>query len=409
MKKKVKNLNIRVKKSKENLEQIKFLINQWLHIPLFSRKEDGDNNFFNEEKMDTFKKDRYSGIKEVAFDIENLIKNTEECFLIHKRVKPTSRRWRSYLRHVDGIVSEALLWTISSSVGYLLDQTDINKEVSPLFGIQLELFHPDIIFRPSLDEKKANNFLDFCKQILDDIYHMADLVPRIAQDQEDKRSYLELAMEHQELSELRATFLSRVTSVTSQAIEEQEKYNCYANIWTDSRQEFMFYFLKFSRVLDDEEKYKFSEDETLVKKELPGLPLFKEKILSYEEMYKEVLDIPKVKIYEKWLMVDQSPFRNALLHEVKRWSWIFKKHLLDEVVNSLQDMSNFIEDSDKELAEEVEDGDYDNLIRVMRVLLSVREKQPMYDGIFEPMENTIKLLREFEVDIPEKSLQYMVN
>ena len=133
---------------------------------------------------------------------------------------------------------------------------------------------------------------------------MADLVPRIAQDQEDKRSYLELAMEHQELSELRATFLSRVTSVTSQAIEEQEKYNCYANIWTDSRQEFMFYFLKFSRVLDDEEKYKFSEDETLVKKELPGLPLFKEKILSYEEMYKEVLDIPKVKIYEKFLEIE---------------------------------------------------------------------------------------------------------
>ena len=27
--------------------------------------------------------------------------------------------------------------------------------------------------------------------------------------------------------------------------------------------------------------------------------------------------------------------------------------------------------------------------------------------IFEPMENTIKLLREFEVDIPDKSLQYM--
>ena len=42
----------------------------------------------------------------------------------------------------------------------------------------------------------------------------------------------------------------------------------------------MFYFLKFSRVLDDEEKYKYSEDETLVKKELPGLPLFKQKILK---------------------------------------------------------------------------------------------------------------------------------
>ena len=30
---------MRVKKSKENLEQINHLINQWLEIPLFSRKE----------------------------------------------------------------------------------------------------------------------------------------------------------------------------------------------------------------------------------------------------------------------------------------------------------------------------------------------------------------------------------
>ena len=169
----------------------------------------------------------------------------------------------------------------------------------------------------------------------------------------------------------------------------------------------MFYFLKFSRVLDDEEKYKYSEDETLVKKELPGLPLFKQKILKYEDLHKEVWNIPKVMTYEKWLKVDQQPFRTALLHEVKRWSWIFKKHLLDVVVNSLQELSDFIDFAETQLAEEISDGDYDNLIKVMKILLSVREKQPQYDGLFEPLENTIKLLREFEVEIPEKSLQYM--
>ena len=75
----------------------------------------------------------------------------------------------------------------------------------------------------------------------------------------------------------------------------------------DSRQEFTFYFLRFSRMLDDEEKCRFSEDEALVKKEIPGLPLFKEKILSYEEIYKEVMEISQVKVYEKWLKVDENP------------------------------------------------------------------------------------------------------
>ena len=136
--------------------------------------------FFNKEEMEKCKEERYSGIKECSFDIENLILDTSECFLIHKRIKPTSRRWKSYLRFIDSIVSEALLYTIAASIGYLLDQTDINKDITPLFALELELFNPDIIFRPSLDEKKMDNFHDFCKGILDDIYHMAVLVPRIA-------------------------------------------------------------------------------------------------------------------------------------------------------------------------------------------------------------------------------------
>ena len=180
LKNKVLKLNQRVKKSKANLEKIKTLIHQWVSIPLFTRKKSENDNFFNKEEMEKCKEERYSGIKECSFDIENLILDTSECFLIHKRIKPTSRRWKSYLRFIDSIVSEALLYTIAASIGYLLDQTDINKDITPLFALELELFNPDIIFRPSLDEKKMDNFHDFCKGILDDIYHMAVLVPRIA-------------------------------------------------------------------------------------------------------------------------------------------------------------------------------------------------------------------------------------
>ena len=66
-------LNQRVKKSKANLEKIKTLIHQWVSIPLFTRKKSENDNFFNKEEMEKCKVERYSGIKECSFDIENLI------------------------------------------------------------------------------------------------------------------------------------------------------------------------------------------------------------------------------------------------------------------------------------------------------------------------------------------------
>ena len=195
--------------------------------------------------------------------------------------------------------------------------------------------------------------------------------------------------------------------MTDQAISERDKYTEYSYIWKESRKTFMFYFLQFSRVLVGEELQRFEEAADLLKKNPPSLDLFREKINFYEDLYKEVLKLEEIKIYNKWFRVDQRPFRTTLLLEIKRWSWIFKKHLLDTVVDSLEEMSDFIKFSDKELGEEVAEGDYVTLIRVMRVLLRVREKQSSYDQIFEPLQQKINLLKEFDVEIPEQSLVYM--
>ena len=79
--------------------------------------------------MNKIKDERILEVKSCVDKIQKYMAENEECFLIHKRIKPTSRRWRNYLRHVDSIVSEALLYTIATSVGYLLDQTDESKEM----------------------------------------------------------------------------------------------------------------------------------------------------------------------------------------------------------------------------------------------------------------------------------------
>ena len=43
----------------------------------------------------------------------------------------------------------------------------------------MELLEPDIIFRPSLNKAIFNNFFTIFTGLIDDIFQMAELVPRI--------------------------------------------------------------------------------------------------------------------------------------------------------------------------------------------------------------------------------------
>lgn len=39
------------------------------------------------------------------------------------------------------------------------------------------------------------------------------------------------------------------------------------------------------------------------------------------------------KVIDMWFLVDARPFKQALLTTVKKWSFMFKQHLIDHVTN----------------------------------------------------------------------------
>ena len=57
-----------------------------------------------------------------------------------------------------------------------------------MFDIKLDLFNPNIIFEPSLDKAKVNNFFDMTTAILDDIYEITNL-GRWSSDYFNKKIY----------------------------------------------------------------------------------------------------------------------------------------------------------------------------------------------------------------------------
>ena len=72
---------------------------------------------------------------------------------------------------------------------------------------------------------------------------------------------------------------------------------------------------------------------------------------------------------------------------------MFKQHLMDDVVNSLNELEQFIKDKDKELVKEVPEGDYSQLVSMMGHLGAVREKTTQYDTMFDPIKKKIELLK----------------
>ena len=290
-------------------------INQWAEIPLFKRvitKKGEPEGLLDLDTREAKKNQRYNEINQAVVKIKALLVENEHLFKVKEGGLRLFPRWRKYLQYIDYMISDGLLITIACSIGYLLDQTDATNDIEPLFAVSLELNEPDVIFRPSLDKAIVNNFHDLMVSIVDDIFHMAKLVPRVALLEGTDNNFLGVVSDHEELGGLRKLFMSRVELVIEQANADRLTYVSYSYLWTESRQEYMYYFLNFSRQITEDEIAQLEEDEKSVKKVYPVLAQFKEMIDHYEAIHDGAMDkIDRVKTFEKWFKADLSPFKHV--------------------------------------------------------------------------------------------------
>ena len=80
-------------------------------------------------------------------------------------------------------------------------------------------------------------------------------------------------------------------------------------------------------------------------------------------------------VFDVWFKVDARPFKQALLNIIKRWSFMFKEHLISHVTTSLNDLEEFIRVTSTGFNVQVEEGDYNGLVGVMGHLLAVKDRQ----------------------------------
>lgn len=312
-----------------------------------------------------------------------------------------SQIWQDYVLFVDNIVYENILLTVGVSLGYVAEQMDPSNNYAPLFESRLELLDPDLIFVPSLDPNDPKGFNHLLVDLIDDITKMSSLIPRLKTD--SKQTYEQVITGNKDIKDMKQEVLEGVDKVVQEAAEFCRGFERYSYLWLEDRVFSMEMFLQYGRLLEpDEIEFVVTKDPAAPPPSQPTIEAFREQIDNYESLYNEIEGIEAFQIFNAWFQVDVRPFRQSLLNIVRKWGNMFKTHLVDRVTSSLCDLGNFIRKADEGLLQTVVEGDYEGLVNIMAFLMHVKERALTTDEMFEPMQETIDLLKYYDMDIPEE-------
>ncbi|GCC26775.1 hypothetical protein chiPu_0005195 [Chiloscyllium punctatum] len=389
----VHDLESRVQKTKDNVTAIRNIMKTWVS-PLFERKEGKKDALLNLDDKNERLEKRYSLIQQTGEKIHSLVKENLSLF----QADETSSDWKAYVDYIDEMVIDGFFNAIESSLNYFTENTDPNAGFAPLFEAQLDLVSLDLVFRPSLEMGTSDSFYDMVDGLINDVFKMSSLVPRLAEH--NTFPHYQADMEDMaDLVDMRQNLMDSIQQVMAKCCNYQNSFEQYAYLWVDDRKEFMRQFLLYGHVLTAEEIEAHAEDG--VPESPPTLEQYKEQVDSYEKIYDEVNHLESINIFDSWMRIDARPFKSTLLNIIKKWSLMFKQHLIDHVTNSLTDLQAFIEIAEGGLRQKVEEGDLNGLIHVMGHLMAVKERQVTTNEMFEPLKQTIELLKTYEQELPE--------
>ncbi|XP_049878702.1 dynein beta chain, ciliary [Pectinophora gossypiella] len=397
----VGNLYQRMSKIQENLKDMKSVMKVWATQPLFERKEGKKDTLLNLEDRQERTNKRYTDIVSTADRIKELLKENMELFNMQDNQE--SEIWLNYVAFIDNLLEESLFKCIACSLGYITEHMNPKNKLAPLFEAQLELLDPDMVFAPTLDPNDEKGFLALIKGLINDILKMSTLVGRINPKQPE--SYEDQIVSHSDVIEMKEEILNGIERVIEDANEFCKTFENYAYLWLEERDAVMEIFLTYGRILTPDEVDKIGSEDKEVAPPAPCAPkmeAFREQIDHYENLFMDIEDMESYKVFNCWFQVDVRPFRQALLNTVRKWGNMYKEHLVNNVTSSLSDLGNFIRQADEGLLQPVPEGDYEALVNVMGYLMNVKDRTVTTDDMFQPLTETIELLKFYDMDIPEE-------
>ncbi|XP_051721899.1 dynein axonemal heavy chain 11 [Ctenopharyngodon idella] len=388
-------LERRLQKTKDNIETMGVLMNGWSKQPMFCRKDHKKDLIIQLEDRAARVAKSYNNLRKDGEMIQNLLQENMLLFAADS----SSDAWKAYLEYVDDMMVEGFFSAISNSLEYFIENMEGSVRQAPLFESHMLLMGSEIKFKPSLDRDGGDGLYELVEELLGDVFKMSAQVKRVAPhlNLEDYQPDVEDMID---LLDLRQEVMERVDEVMKKALQYQDTFNCYSPLWIDDRVEFLRQFLLYGHALTAEEVEAYGEN--AFPENPPTTVQFKEQINHYEEVHAEVSRLEDWQVFDGWFRVDIRPFKMSLLNIIKKWSWMFKEHLMSYVTGSIAELEEFMLQAESRFQEPVCSGDYQALVQVMGFLLAIKNRQSSTDHLFEPVSEVVTLLEQYGETLPER-------
>uniref|UniRef100_A0A8C0HXD6 Dynein axonemal heavy chain 11 n=1 Tax=Balaenoptera musculus TaxID=9771 RepID=A0A8C0HXD6_BALMU len=388
-------LERRAEHAQNNVKVIQQTMRAWVECTLLPRREHRRETALTwEDKGDLFAK-KYKLIQEGGCKIHNLVEENKRLF----RATPSLDAWKIYVEFIDDIVVEGFFQAIMHDLDFFLMNTEKQLKSAPFFQAQMILMPPEILFKPSLEGEAGDGFYDLVEEMLCSSFRMSAQMKRVA-------AHLEIANYQNDMDnmlglvEVRQEIMKRVADVINKVLDFRNTLDTYAYLWVDDRTEFMKHFLLYGHTVSSEETGPHANED--IPGQPPTLEQFKEQIDIYEALYVQMSKFDDFRVFDGWFKVDMKPFKVSLLNIIRKWSWMFQEHLLRFVIDSLNELQEFIKETGVGLQRELSEDDHDGLVDIMGHLLAVRSRQRATDELFEPLKETITLLETYGQKMPEQ-------
>ncbi|XP_053528697.1 dynein axonemal heavy chain 9 isoform X1 [Artibeus jamaicensis] len=395
----IHDLEQRIQKTKGNVEEIQSIMKTWVS-PMFKRKDGKKECLLSVDDQQDRMEKYYSCIRDSGMKIHTLVQENLGLF----SADPASNIWKTYVNYIDDMLLDGFFLAIECSLQYLLENTECKPGLNPIFEAQLSLAIPELVFSPSLESGVEGNFYDMVEGLVTSIFRIASLVPRLSPQKSAPHYQVDMeAVAH--LARMRNTLMDRVQGMMALCCSYRNTFSQYSYLYVEDRKEILAQFLLYGHILTPEEIEAHADDG--IPENPPLLHQFKAQIDSYEKLYEDVCRLEPMKVFDHWMRIDVRPFKASLLNLIKRWSLLFKQHLVDYVTNSLADLEVFIKNSESGLLKKVKKGDFKGLVEIMEHLMALRERQSSTDAMFEPLKQTIELLKTYGQELPETVFKHL--
>uniref|UniRef100_A0A8C5X999 Dynein axonemal heavy chain 17 n=2 Tax=Malurus TaxID=55806 RepID=A0A8C5X999_9PASS len=381
-------LQKRVQSAKLNLENMTKLMEDLSVTPLFGRKDNKPTALLDLDGKENALAQRRTAIQNTGTKIQTMMKENAALF----RADLSSQTWMDYVAHIDKIVLDGLCKLVHKSLQFLL-----TNMVSPLFEVHMELYEGLVQYRPSLEVGAGDSFLVLVEGLLGDMEVVAASMPRLLEGAVSYKTALE---QQADLVRMQEKLMSLVVTAMGEGEEFSASFEEHSHLWQESPEEFLQRFLTLGSAEGMEAE---PQPEMVLAPGIPSLQLFQQEIDGLEALYEEVLGFAETKVFGGgWLQSDCRPFKKALLDAIKGQSMVLRRYLAHHVTTSLQELQDFIQESNAGLSKPLEEGDYEGLVAVMGHLAKVKERQEATDKMFEPLKATVELLKTYGDKMPEE-------